>query len=91
MDITEHIANYNSIKIEQDLKEFIFMTKSGYRHFFILGKDLKNAEENFLKTDEIKRNGFTLEELPIRLEYSEEKCKDWSVTDFWENNENKIS
>ena len=91
MNTSEHIANYNALKIEKDLKEYIFMTKSGYRHFFILGTDLKNTEENFVKIDEINRNGFSLEELPVRLKYSEEKCKDWSANDFWEQNENSTS
>lgn len=59
------------------------MTRSGYRHFFVLGSDLKDAEENFMKIDEIKRNGFNLDELPIRLEYEIEKCKEWSMDNYW--------
>lgn len=89
MSRDEHDLNYNELKFQQGLKEYIFMTRSGYRHFFVLGKDLKDAEINFMRIDEIKRNGFTLEELPIRLEYNEVKCKDWSMDLFWVNNENK--
>lgn len=81
--------NYNIIKIQNGLKEYIFMTRSGYRHFFILGKDLKEAEKNFMNIDEIKRNSFNLEDLPIRLEYNKKKCKDWSMDKYWMNNENK--
>jgi hypothetical protein len=81
--------NYNLLKSQQGLKEYILMTRSGYRHFFVLGRDLRDAEENFMRVDEIKRNGFSLEELPIRLEYDREKCKEWSMDNFWLNNENK--
>jgi len=91
MNREEHEVNYNLLKLQQGLKEYIFMTPSGYRHFFVLGKDLKQAEENFMRIDEIKRNGFTLDELPIRLEYNIDKCKDWSMDMYWENNENKTS
>ena len=91
MSKEEHEFNYDLLKFQQGLKEYIFMTRSGYRHFFVLGKDLKEAEENFMRIDEIKRNGFTLEELPIRLEYNKEKCKDWSMDMYWENNEKKES
>lgn len=80
--------NYNLVKFQQGLKEYIFMTRSGYRHFFVLGKDLNDAEEKFVRIDEIKRNGFNLDELPIRLEYDKEKCRDWSMDKYWENNEN---
>lgn len=89
MSREEHEQNYNLLKFQQGLKEYIFMTRSGYRHFFVLGKNLNEAEDNFMRIDEIKRNGFTLEELPIRLEYNKEKCKDWSMDKYWENNENK--
>jgi predicted HTH transcriptional regulator len=91
MSREEQEQNYNQVKFLNGLKEFIFMTNSGYRHFFVLGKNLKDAEENFMRIDEIKRNGFNLDELPIRLEYNKEKCKDWSMDNFWANNENKIS
>lgn len=80
---------FNLLKFRQGLKEYIFMTPSGYRHFFVLGKDLKEAEENFMRIDEIKRNGFNLEELPIRLEYNKEKCREWSMDDYFKFNENK--
>ena len=89
MSREEFKENYNQIKFQNELKEYIFLTRSGYRHFFVLGKDLKDAEINFMRIDEIKRNGFDLDELPIRLEYSEEKCKFWSMDQYWENNENK--
>lgn len=91
MNREDHEQNYNLLKFQQGLKEYIFMTRSGYRHFFVLGKDLKDAEANFMRIDEIRRNGFTLEELPIRLEYNKEQCKDWSMDKFWENNKNKES
>jgi len=83
------MKTYEDIKVENNLKEFIFLTRSGYRHFFVLGKDLTEAETNFMKIDEFKRYGFTLEDLPIRLEYKEDLTKNWSMDDFWENNENK--
>ena len=89
MNRLEHLENYDSIKSEYGLKEFIFLTASGYRHFFVLGKDLKEAENNFMRIDELKRNGFTLDDLPVRLEYNKKKCKDWSMDDFSEHNENK--
>ncbi len=82
MNREEHEENYKLLQFQQGLKEYIFMPRSGYRHFFVLGKNLKDAEENFIRIDEIKRNGFTIEELPIRLEYNKEKCKDWSMDDF---------
>jgi hypothetical protein len=89
MSREEQDLGYKLIKSQQRLKEFIFMTRSGYRHFFVLGSDLKDAEENFMRIDEIKRNGFNLDELPIRLEYDIEKCKEWSMDNYWSNNENK--
>ncbi|MFA4852851.1 MAG: hypothetical protein WC599_10060 [Bacteroidales bacterium] len=79
---------WENLKGNENLKEYIFMTRAGYRHFFVLGKDLKDAEQNFMRIDEIKRCGFTLEDLPIRLEYVKEKCKDWKKEDFWNRNEN---
>ena len=82
-------AAWESLKESENLKEYIFMTRSGYRHFFVLGKNLKHAEENFMHIDEIKRCGFALDDLPIRLEYKPE-AKDYSMDDFWEKNENKI-
>ena len=88
MDREESEYNYNFIKSQNNLKEYIFMTRSGYRHFFVLGKSLKDAEENFMRIDEIKRNGFRLNDLPIRLEYDKIRCKDWSMDAYWENNEN---
>jgi len=57
-----------NLKDKENLREYIFMTRSGYRHFFVLGKDLHDAEENFMKVDELKRCGFSLNDLPIRLE-----------------------
>lgn len=81
--------NYNFLKCQSNPKVFIFMTRSGYRHFFALGRDLKDAEKDFMRIDEIRRCGFTLKDLPIRLEYNKEKTKDWSMDDFWANNENK--
>jgi hypothetical protein len=80
---------WENLKGNANLKEFIFMTRSGYRHFFVLGKDLKNAEENFMRIDEIKRCGFTLDDLLIRLENKPE-VKNFSMDDFWNNNENTI-
>ena len=72
-----------------DKKEYILMTRSGYRHFFVLGKDLHDAEENFMRIDEIERSGFTLDDLPIRLENSPE-IKNFSMEDFWIKNENTL-
>lgn len=80
---------WNNLKGNENLKEFIFMTRSGYRHFFVLGKDLKEAEENFMHIDEIKRCSFTLNDLLIRLENKPE-VKNFSMDDFWNNNENTI-
>ncbi len=80
--------DWQKLKKEKNLKEYIFMTRSGYRHFFVLGKDLKEAEENFMKINEIKRNGFTLFDLPVRLENTDE-VKDYSMDDFWKKNEAK--
>jgi hypothetical protein len=81
--------DYEINKVKNGLKEYIFFTPSGYRHFFVLGKDLKDAEENFMRLDLLKRNGFSLEDLPIRLEYDKEKTKEWSMDNFAENNEVK--
>jgi len=89
MDREEHLQNYNLLKFQQGLKEYIFMTRAGYRHFFVLGKDLKDAKENYMRIGLLGRNGFDLEELPIRLEYNKEKCKNWRMEEYWENNENK--
>ena len=80
---------WENLKGNEDLKEYIFMTRSGYRHFFVLGKDLKDAEENFMRIDVIKRSGFTLNDLPIRLENKPE-IKNYSMDDFWNNNENAV-
>lgn len=80
--------DWQKLKAEKNLKEYIFMTRSGYRHFFVLGKDLKEAEKNFMKINEIKRNGFTLSDLPVRLENTDE-VKDYSMDDFWKKNEAK--
>ncbi len=80
--------DWQKLKKEKNLKEYIFMTRSGYRHFFVLGENLKDAEENFMKIDEIKRNGFSLTDLPIRLENSED-VKNFSPDDFWKMNETK--
>ena len=90
MNREEHLINYNSLKEKQGLKEYIFMTRSDYRHFFILGKDLHDAEENFSRIDEIKRCGFTLEDLPIRVENTPE-TKNYTIEDFWNKNENQIA
>jgi len=75
-------------KGREQLREYIFMTPSGYRHFYVLGADLKDAEKRFLQIDEVKRCGFTLDDLPIRLE----NCPDvdqFSMDDFWKLNENR--
>ncbi len=80
-------TDYHFTKKHLSLKEYIFMTRSGYRHFFVLGTDLKEAEHNFMRIDEIKRCGFTLEDLPIRLEYTEQ-VKEYSMDEIWERNEN---
>lgn len=89
MDRQERLKNYFAMKEQRNLKEYIFMTRAGYRHFFALGNTLKEAEENFMRSDQISRCGFSLEDLPIRLEYDKEKCKDWTIEDFWLHNENK--
>lgn len=80
--------NYNLIKNKDGLEEYIFMTSSGYRHFFVLGKNLKEAEKFFMSIEEIKRNNFKLEDLPIRLKYDKKKCRNWNIIKYWENNEN---
>ena len=82
-------VHWEKLKSNNNLKEYIFMTRSGYRHFFVLGKNLKDAEEKFMRIDEIKRCGFTLDDLPIRLENKPE-TKDYSMDDFWDKNENQI-
>ncbi len=79
---------WENLKGNENLKEYIFMTQSGYRHFFVLGKDLKDAEEKFMQIDEIKRCGFSLQDLPIRLENKPE-TKNYSMDEFWSKNENK--
>ena len=89
MDRDEHLLNYYALQSSKDLKEYIFMTRSGYRHFFILGKDLHDAEENFMRVDEIKRCGFTLDDLPIRLENKPE-TKNFTIEDFWNKRENIV-
>ena len=86
MDRQQRLKNYYFLQSKHELNEYVFMTRAGYRHFFVLGKTLKEAEENFMRIDEIERNGFDLNELPIRLQYDKEKCKDWSMDKFWENN-----
>ena len=83
-----HEQNFQVLKFQQSLKEYIFMTRSGYRHFFVLGKDLKDAEVNFMRIEEIKRCGFSLEDLPVRLEYTDQ-IKLYSLDDIWAKNENK--
>lgn len=80
---------WENLKESENLREYIFMTRSGYRHFFVLGKNLKHAEENFMRIGVIKRCGFTLDDLPIRLENKPE-TKDYSMDDFWAKNENRI-
>ena len=72
MDREEHEQNYQRLKTQQGLKEYVFSTPAGYRQFFVLGKDLKDAEENFMRIDIIRRCGFSLDDLPIRLEYDKE-------------------
>ena len=89
MDREQHLQNYHNLKKRENLKEYIFMTRSGYRHFFVLGNNLKEAEENFMHIDEIKRCGFTLNDLPIRLQNTP-ATKDYSMDDFWEKNENRL-
>ena len=77
-----------NLKQSHGSNKFIFMTRSGYRHFFVLGKDLHNAEENFMRIDEIKRCGFSIIDLPIRLEYTKE-VKNFTIEEFWNHRENK--
>lgn len=85
--MTDQDKSWEEKKDTENLREFIFMTRSGYRHFFVLGSDLHDAEKRFLQIDEIKRFGFTLEDLPIRLENGPE-IKSFSMDDFWNCNEN---
>ncbi|MBM3434619.1 MAG: hypothetical protein FJY07_00195 [Bacteroidetes bacterium] len=87
--LDEKDVQWENLKSRQNLKEYIFMTRSGYRHFFVLGKDLKDAEVNFMRVDEIKRCGFTLDDLPIRLE-NKPDVKNFTIEDFWNNNENRV-
>jgi hypothetical protein len=79
---------WEKLKERENLKEYIFLTRACYRHFFILGKDLKDAEENFMSLDILKRKGFTLDDLPIRLKYTPE-VKHYKMEDLWEKNENQ--
>lgn len=58
------------------MKEFIFRTSAGFRTFFVLGKDLKDAENNFMRIDLLGRNGFSLEDLPVRRECTPEDNND---------------
>jgi hypothetical protein len=74
---------------QRELKEYVFFSPAGYRHFFVFGLDLRNAEANFMQLDDLVRCGFTLDDLPIRLEYVKEKCKHWSMDDYREHNENR--
>jgi hypothetical protein len=83
----EKDVSWENLKGNKNLKEYIFMTRSGYRHFFVLGKDLEDAEEKFMCIDEIKRCGFSLDDLPIRLENKPES-KNYTIEDFWNKNEN---
>ncbi len=41
MSREEQEENYYMLKTQQGLKEYVFMTRSGYRHFFVLGKDFE--------------------------------------------------
>jgi hypothetical protein len=86
--INEKDYIWENMKDNEDLKEYIFMTRSGYRHFFVLGKDLKEAESNFMRINLIKRCGFTLDDLPIRLENRPE-TNNYTIEDFWNKNENQ--
>lgn len=81
--------DYEKIKKEQGLKEYIFFTEAGYRKFIVLGKDLKDAEENFMRINPFRRGHFEIEHLPVRLEYDDVKCKGWSWDKFLDNNEVK--
>ena len=86
--INEKDYIWENMKDNEDLKEYIFMTRSGYRHFFVLGKDLKEAESNFMRINLIKRCGFTLDDLQIRLENRPE-TNNYTIEDFWNKNENQ--
>lgn len=88
MDREAHLKNYYALKEKLGLKEYIFMTRSGYRHKFVLGKNLKDAEETFMKLDVLARNGFELDDFPIRLEYKPDTMKKYTIEDFWNKNEN---
>jgi len=85
---SEHEKNYYAIKSQLNLKEYVFLSPNGDRRYYLLGKDLKEAESNFMRIDIVTRIGFTLDDLPIRLEYDEEKCKEWSMATYREHNEN---
>lgn len=87
--MTDQDRSWENRKGAENLREYIFMTRLGYRHFFVLGADLSDAEKRFMLIDEIKRCGFTLDDLPIRLENSLEVL-DFSMDNFWERNENKL-
>ncbi|MCF7811694.1 hypothetical protein K9N50_11970 [bacterium] len=79
---------WEKLKECENLKEYIFLTRACYRHFFVLGKDLKDAEENFMRIDILKRKGFTLDDLPIRLKYTPE-VKHYKKEELYAKNENK--
>lgn len=85
--MTDQDKSWEEKKGSENLREFIFMTPSDYRHFFVLGSDLHDAEKRFLQINDVKRFGFTLDDLPIRLENSSE-IKSFSMDDFWSHNEN---
>ncbi|MFH1004646.1 MAG: hypothetical protein V1781_04000 [Bacteroidota bacterium] len=86
-DIEENSRDYESTRKKYNLKEYIFMTRAGYRHFVVTGKKLKDAEENFMRIDKIGRHGFNLDDLPIRLENTPD-TKNYTIEDFWNNREN---
>lgn len=71
MDRDEQVKNYNLLKSKLGLKEYVFSTPAGFRQFFVLGKDLEDAEKNFMRIDSIERVGFTLDDLPVRVEFDE--------------------
>ena len=48
------------------MNEYRFTTRGGYRTFYVKGATLIDAERNFEDAPLLQRNGFKLEDLPVR-------------------------
>ena len=58
---------------KKTMREYVFSTPYGYRKFFVLGITLSDAEENFMKCSDFQRKGFSLVDLPVRHENTNEE------------------